>query len=158
MLWDKGETKPESLAWEPLDGAGTIRRLKEALATEKVTAKRRSKEENKESQTFLEEEWWLSIVEEAKDAERKGNIRKLYLTLRKIGIKDASSIEDEFVSPEQFESHFSKVWENRFERPYEEVLATAENTVEGTDEKTLLAAQVEERDTLDRIRRWTGEN
>ena len=82
------------------------------------------------------------MVENAKEAEQTGNIRKLYQTLRRIGVKDASSIEDEFFSPEEFKEHFSKVSEDRFERPVNEILNTAEKTSLRDDARAKEAAKV----------------
>ncbi|XP_075264195.1 uncharacterized protein LOC142356111 [Convolutriloba macropyga] len=86
----------------------------------------------KYAKTFWEEEWWLEVVEEAKKAEVKGDVRALYKTLRRIGVKDSSSIEEEYFTPEEFRTHFMKVSEDRFERPVNEILKTAETTSERT--------------------------
>ena len=43
-----------------------------------------------------EDNWWKNVVEEAKKAEISGDLRILYKTLRRIGIRDSNScIEDE---------------------------------------------------------------
>ena len=43
----------------------------------------RVRKEYKEAKMSWEESWWLQIVDEAKDAEGKGNIKKMYQTLKK---------------------------------------------------------------------------
>ena len=57
-------------------------------------------------------------------------------------MKDASSIEDEFFSPEEFKEHFSKVSEDWFERPVNEILNTAEKTSLRDDARAKEAAKV----------------
>ena len=58
----------------------------------------------------------MDVVEDAKYAEPRGDMVTLYKTLRKIGVGDNSSIEEEFFSPEEFRKHFMKVSEHRYER------------------------------------------
>ena len=58
----------------------------------------------------------MEFVEDARKAELQGDIGTLYKTLKRIGIRDNCTIEDETFSPEEFRSHFMKVSENGYER------------------------------------------
>ena len=92
--------------------------------------RRRVRKAYKVSKKQWEEDWWLEIVNEASEAARRGDTRKLYTTLKRIGIKDSSTIEDEHFTPQEYKAHFQKVSENRFERGVEEILVTAKNSNE----------------------------
>ena len=66
------------------------------------------------SKATWEEECGLEIIDEAKSAERCGDIRKLYSTLRKIGVKNT---ETEFFGPDESKKHFENVSADRYENP-----------------------------------------
>ena len=57
-------------------------------------------------------------------------------------MNDASFIEYDYFSPEEFKQHFSKVSENLFERSIDDILQTAEKTSLQSNEKALTAAHV----------------
>ena len=58
--------------------------------------RKRARKEYKKAKLAWENEFWMTIVDESKEAERKNNSRTLYKTLRQIGLKDTRTIEDEF--------------------------------------------------------------
>ena len=89
-----------------------------------------------------EEEWWLKVVEDAKAAERAGDIRKLYSALKRIGIKDSTTIEEEYFTPDEFREHFQKVSDQRFEREIHEIKETAKLTTQRWDKNSIQAAKV----------------
>ena len=93
----------------------------------------------KKAKKRWEEEWWMEIVEDARKAELQGDIGTLYKTLKRIGIRDNCTFEDETFSPEEFRSHFMKVSENRYERGRDEIVKTLEEIHERTDQKALEA-------------------
>ena len=55
-----------------------------------------------------------------------GEMGTLYKTLRKLGVRDNSSIEEQFFSPEEFRNPIMKVSEHRYEREREDKIATLE--------------------------------
>ena len=58
-------------------------------------ARKSARRQMKKDKKVWEETWWLRVVEEAKTAEGTGNTRKMYQTLRRIGVKDTQNIEEE---------------------------------------------------------------
>ena len=82
------------------------------------------------------------MVEDAKAAERVGDIRKLYSALKKIGIKDSTTIEEEYFKPGEFREHFQKVSDQRFEREIHEIKETAKLTTQRWDKNSIQAAKV----------------
>ncbi|XP_063727214.1 uncharacterized protein LOC134854786 [Symsagittifera roscoffensis] len=89
-----------------------------------------------------EEEWWLKVVEEAKAAERTGDIRKLYSALKRIRIKDSTTIEEKYFTPNEFREHFQKVSDQRFEREIHEIKETSKLATQRWDENSIQAAKV----------------
>ena len=104
----------------------------------------------KKAKKRWEEEWWMEIVEDARKAELQGDIGTLYKTLKRIGIRDNCTFEDETFSPEEFRSHFMKVSENRYERGRDEIVRTMEEIPERFDQ-TALEAAIE----LERVVTWS---
>ena len=91
---------------EASSGTGRLSQWKEE--------RRRTRRQIKKNKKRWEESWWLRIVQEAKSAEGAGDTRKLYQTLRRIGVKDTQTIEDEFFSPEEYRAHFMAVSKHRY--------------------------------------------
>ena len=119
---------------------------------EQLTAREERKtvrKDYKKAKKRWEEEWWMEIVEDARKAELQGDIGTLYKTLKRIGIRDNCTFEDETFSPEEFRSHFMKVSENRYERGRDEIVKTLEEIPERTDQ-TALEAAIE----LERVVTW----
>ena len=102
---------------EASSGTGRLSQWKEE--------RRRTRRQIKKDKKRWKESWWLRIVQEAKSAEGAGDTRKLYQTLRRIGVKDTQTIEDEFFSPEEYRAHFMAVSKHRYEREPEDIEATA---------------------------------
>ena len=91
--------------------------------------RKRARKEYKKAKLAWENEFWMTIVDECKEAERKNNSRTLYKTLRQIGLKDTRTIEDEFFTPEEYRSHFMKVSERRNERELEDLMKLADEMI-----------------------------
>ena len=114
--------------------------------TEKILARKNIRKECKKEKKRWEHDWWLNFVEEVKEAEQRGDTRKMYKTLKKLGCKDLRIFEEEHFSPDEFREHFMKVSENRFEREISEIMETAASTTKRTDEEAANAAKHLERE------------
>ena len=114
--------------------------------TEKILARKNIRKEYKKEKKRWEHDWWLNFVEEVKEAEQRGDTRKMYKTLKKLGCKDLRIFEEEHFSPDEFREHFMKASENRFEREISEIMETAASTTKRTDEEAANAAKHLERE------------
>ena len=114
--------------------------------TEKTLARKNIRKEYKKEKKKWEHDWWLNFMEEVKEAEQRGDTRKMYKTLKKMGCKDLRIFEEEHFSPDEFREHFMKVSENRFEREISEIMETAASTTKRTDEEAANAAKHLERE------------
>ena len=106
-----------------------IKKLTEDLNAGNLTARETRKETRaafKKKKTEWEESWWLTLVQEIKSAEGSGDTRRMYQTLRKIGIKDLRVIEEEHFTADEKRAHLMAVSERRYERTAEEIRETAE--------------------------------
>ena len=127
-------------------GRGGCTKSFERTRTENFKIQRQEvRKEYKKAKRRWEEEWWLKLVDETKDAEVKGDIRRMYKTLRYLGGKDLQNIEEEFFSPEEFRRHFMKVSEDRYERDVIEIMRTASSTeIKDSPEAKAAAEEMEE--------------
>ena len=64
------------------------------------------------------------VIEEAETSESTGDSRKLHQTIRKIGVKDAQTIKEDFFRPAEYRLHLLEVSSQSFERTTEEIEAT----------------------------------
>ena len=83
---------------------------------------RRHRSAFKKHQRQLENQYWDTIIEEAKDASERNDWGKMHKTLKKLGLRDDKrSAPSEQFSAEEFKTYFEKVSKERSEHTSEEV-------------------------------------
>ena len=69
-----------------------------------------------------EEQWWVTIIDECKDAGERGDSGKMFKTLKKLGTKNIKKDTNTTnINTNQFREHFKKVSCERFENTPEEI-------------------------------------
>ena len=83
---------------------------------------RRHRSAFKKHQRQWENQFWDTIIEEAKDASERNDWGKMYKTLKKLGLRDDKrSAPSEQFSAEELKTHFEKVSKERSEHTSEEI-------------------------------------
>ena len=83
---------------------------------------RRHRSAFKMHQRQWENQYWDTVIEEAKDASERNDWGKMYKTLKKLGLRDDKrSAPSEQFSAEEFKTHFEKVSKERSEHSSEEM-------------------------------------
>ena len=91
---------------------------KEAARVEVQEARKAWKKQTAE----WEKRWWETVADECVDAQGKGDTGGLYRGLRKMGLRDMKKAPtDTSITTDGFRKQFSKVSEERFENPPEEI-------------------------------------
>ena len=93
-----------------------------AQTVRKTREVRRHRSAFKKHQRQWENQYWDTIIEEAKDASERNDWGKMYKTLKKLDLRDDKrSAPSEQFSVEEFKTHFMKVSKERSEHTSEEI-------------------------------------
>ena len=99
---------------------GETRQSTEYMKTREEVRRHRSA--FKKHQRQWENQYWDTIIEEAKDASERNDWGKMYKTLKKLGLRDDKrSAPSEQFSAEEFKTDFEKVSKERSEHTSEEI-------------------------------------
>ena len=104
--------------------------------------RKRRRKEHKRLMKSLETKWWEAILDEAKEAEARGDGAKIYQLLKKLGLRGAAAVpKSSAFTAEEFREHFEKVSAERHENTPDVLRSVIAEIPERVDDTAREAAE-----------------